>query len=1117
MTGKPEFAVNQDDATVAEALSAFMTHAVDNYVGDTHVDVATAYFNAGGYSLLAESLDGVDGARLLLGAEPEDHDRRIRPLKTEPSSAQRGGRVRLRNALEGLDRELTNGRDLLGFSVEADASARRLVDWLRSGKVQVRRLEERFLHGKAFVVSDHDHGVIAGSSNFTYAGLAKNIELNLGNYTPSVVQKVKGWFDELWDEAADFDLAGIFEARFLEHPPQLVYLRMLYERYGAELAAEAAAEGRTQIHLTSFQRDGLWRARRILADLNGVLVADEVGLGKTFLAGAMIEDAAIKQRQRVLVVAPATLRDGPWRAFKADQNLPVEIVSFDDLSADRRLNPEFGTDARRLEAKSINDYAMVVIDEAHNLRNPSTQRAESLRRLLAGSPPKQLVLLTATPVNNSLWDLYYLLGYFIRNDATFADVGIKSLRDHFAQAQALNPDDLTPEHLFEVLDAVAVRRTRSFVKNYYPNDRVRIGGKEVPIVFPTPRVHKVTYDLDALLPGFFPRFAHAIDSSGVAPEDDPGVLTLARYAPSQYRLDGDADSYEVQLGGLLRSGLLKRFESSPHAFALTCQTMANSHDAFLSLLENGTVATGGALADWVATDSDDVDEIDKYLDAHSDIVEDASEYDIDALRAHVEHDRGILREFAAEAHTVTTADDPTLAVLVDELAAIAEQAKDEGVGETETRDKRKVLIFSYFTDTVDWITDHLLDVVQTDERLAAYRDRIVSITGTGGSGSKETVLWGFAPRTTDAPDGATDDLYDIVVTTDVLAEGVNLQQARHIINYDLPWNPMRLVQRHGRIDRIGSQHAEVHLRCVFPDAQLDDLLGLEERLQRKIKQAARTVGVSEVLPGMGGEDHDFTESREEIEKLRREDNGLFERGGTYRGVLSGEEYRQELRKSLEDPNYSEQIKMLPWGSGSGMAIERPGASHTGYVFCARVGDWERPVFRYVESDNDAAPVQDTLACLDHARPVAGFETPRVLDDATYAGAFDAWGRAKEHIVEVWNWHADKANLEPKIPKVLATAVEVVREHPPSGTAQAVIDTAIDTLNAPYPERILRTFRTALASSSDLAEQASNVLRVIRDLGLEPYVAPEPLPDITDDDVNLVCWQAIVPMTERSLS
>ncbi len=191
-----------------------------------------------------------------------------------------------------------------------------------------------------------------------------------------------------------------------------------------------------------------------------------------------------------------------------------------------------------------------------------------------------------------------------------------------------------------------------------------------------------------------------------------------------------------------------------------------------------------------------------------------------------------------------------LAALVEELADIAAEAGAEGIGADDARDKRKVLVFSYFAETVDWITDRLLDVVEHDERLAAYRGRVTSTSGRHGS--KEQALRGFAPRTTDAPGGADADRFDVVVATDVLAEGVNLQQARHIINYDLPWNPMRLVQRHGRIDRIGSSHTEVFLRCFFPDAQLEALLGLEDRLQRRSsKPPPLLVWEARCCPGAG--------------------------------------------------------------------------------------------------------------------------------------------------------------------------------------------------------------------------------------------------------------------------
>lgn len=1103
-TAKPELAVNRAGSTVAKALNSFIREPTTHRVGGAGVDIATAYFNVGGHALLADALDQATRTRLLLGAEPTPPEQRPRPLGRESHLPTRAARDRMRHAVAEHETHLLSDRDLLGFDREVDAQTQRLIDWLRSGRVEVRRLESRFLHGKAFLVSDGDHGVIAGSSNLTAAGLTANAELNLGAYQPHTVQQVRQWYDELWDEASEYDLASLFEARFEPHAPYLIFLRMLWERYADELEDEHRDE--TEIHLTSFQTDGVWRARRILDRLNGVLIADEVGLGKTFIAGEMIREAALDRRQRVLVVTPATLRDGPWRRFRSEHNLPMELVSFEELLGDRRLNPgqAIGT---KLDARDINQYAMVVVDEAHNLRNPSTQRANALRRLLAGAPAKQLVLLTATPVNNSLLDLYYLLGYFLRNDAAFADAGIRSLKGHFTAAMALNPDDLSPEHLFDVLDAVAVRRTRSFVRNHYANDTIRINDTEQRITFPTPRVRKVAYDLDTVVPGLFNRLADALNPD--ADSGAPNTLTLARYVPSMYRLDGEEDLKQAHLGGLLRSGLLKRFESSPHAFVQTCRRMAAGIDSFLNALAAGKVAVGQTLVDWIATDTDelDPDAIDEVLDA----ADDASEYDAPRLGADAARDRDLLLSFAAEADAVTRAADPNLEVLVDELADIARQAEAEGIGEQDVRNRRKVLIFTYFADTVDWIREHLLQTAQTDTRLACYHGRIASLAGTGDQANRESVLWGFAPATTDAPEGRDEDRYDILITTDVLAEGVNLQQARHIVNYDLPWNPMRLAQRHGRIDRIGSAHDEVFLHCIFPDRQLDELLGLEARLRYKIKQASASIGTGEILPDQPGQDREFTETREEIRKLRREEAELFERGGTARSSLSGEEYRQELRKALQDPQVARQIKALPWGSGSGMAAA-PG-QRPGYAFCIRVGDHARPLFRFVAMEDLEAShpslSDETLICLDAARPAQGWHASRNLADRTADLAYEAWQVARTDVAARWNFMADKANLEPDVPRALRRAAEIVRTSPPPEENQEAIDRILDTLGAPYPERTVRRFRQAMNAATEPVVQARHILAVVRELGLEPYQPPEPLPQITESDVHLVVWLAIL--------
>lgn len=1099
---KPEFLINRPSETIADAINGHLEFLLANLANPFELAISTAYFNAEGFGLLADALEKVRSVRLVLGAEPDGQERQLRHLDPV-SGPEEMERARLRRALAGHTRSLESDRDLLGFSLETDALAERLIAWLGRDGVEVRRYEDGFLHGKTFLVTTSDEGAVVGSSNLTYAGLAVNNELNLGQYQPHVVRQVREWFEDVWEHSAAFDLASVYAARYLPHSPYLIYLRMLYERYGKELEDEAG--GAIGIHLANFQQDGVWRAKRILDQHHGVLVADGVGLGKTFIAGELIRQAVRERRQRVLLVSPAALRDGPWRHFLEEQQLGVCSLSYEELSRDRQLSPDGDGDHLRFDK---DEFAMVVIDEAQAYRNPDTIRANILRKLLEGTPPKDLILLSATPVNNSLWDLYYLLGYFIRNDAAFAHAGIRSLKGHFAEAMALDPDDLSPDKLFDVLDEVAVRRTRHFVKLYYPNDRVKIKGESVAIRFPTPVVQRVSYDLYEMLPGFFARFAHALDCGDGVCEHEPDlaaepVLRLARYVPSKYLLAGSPESYELQLAGLLRSGLLKRFESSAHAFALTCERMADSHDAFLALLEQGWIVTGAALADWMATDSDEF----RPEDLDEEERQPAFIYNVPALRADVIADRDLLRAFAAEAARVSPETDPKLARLSQELAEIAVQASEDALTASEERDDRKVIIFSYYADTAEWIYEFLRKETDDNRQLDVYRKRSALVSGRHGD--RADVLWGFAPRTSDAPPGRDGNRYDILVTTDVLAEGVNLQQARHIINYDLPWNPMRLVQRHGRIDRIGSHHDRVFLRCFFPDRELDDLLGLEERLQRKISQAAASVGLEgEVLPGSRVSDVIFADTRDEILRLQKEDPTLFETGGEKGDAYSGEAFRQELRKGLDPASiWSKQVRALPWGSGSGLV--RPGASRA-FVFCARVADHPVAQYRYVSYPN-GAPCEvnsETLTCLFQAE--AHPDTERVLDQETHRMAYYAWETARRHIFEEWEKATDPFNLQPAVPKAMRDAAELLRSYPPGDLPLDELERLIDAVEAPYGVRIERAIREAMRSSADPVQQAVAVAETAKALGLSPSPAPEPLPIIEIEDVHLVCWLAIAP-------
>ena len=1119
---RPDVLTNLDEASVAAGFRAWWDEVAESLREAPSLAVASAYFNAGGFQVLGKSLERFGAVRLMLGAEPEPgvQVRARRQLGPPPARADT---FRTRQALERHQQQIVEDRNLLPFDPGTDALVMRLLSWLESGRVEVRRYESGFLHGKAYLLEGAQGGVVVGSSNLTAAGLTRNVELNLARFDATPVEEVRDWYERLWAEAKPFDLAALYRDRFEPADPYVVYLRMLWERYWDELDEEEPLPG--ELPLTRFQKDGVARAARLLNDYDGVLISDGVGLGKTFLAGELIRQAVSDRRQRALVIAPAALRDGPWRSFLHEyghkHGFQCEVYSYDQIREDQQLiatglvdtydsisGDALGTDrkGKPVLQSPKDEYSLIVIDEAHAFRNPSTRQADALRALLQGQRPKQLVLLTATPVNNSLRDLYELVRLFIRNDAAFLDAGIPSLQKHFYEADRQHPDTLSPDVLFDVLDAIAVRRTRRFVKRFYADDTITFKGQEIPLTFPQPQLKRIDYDFEAQMGTFFDDFAYAL---GVDPDDEENVLTpadghdydeerrltMARYVPSGYRKDRKGDVAEVQVSGLLRSGLLKRFESSPHAFARTCRTMAQNHDLFLQGLDAGYVLTGAALKAFEQSEDDGELELEEFTKGRHDRVED---YDVDALRADAERDRQLLNDFAAAAEAVENALDVKLDLLVDELAEIVADAQRQAVGDQDERDRRKTLIFTYYTDSLDWIVERLERAVEDDPRLALLKGRLAAVSGKHRD---QRAVLEFAPTSMDAPPG-TEDRYDVLVTTDVLAEGVNLQQARNIINFDLPWNPMRLVQRHGRIDRIGSPHDRVYLRTLFPTAKLDGMLDLEKTIRRKLVQAARSIGIEEdVIAGMkAAAERNYAG---QVGRIADGDISILEELEAT-GALSGEEFRRELADALKT-GYREAVEQLPWVSGTGKA-----AAQSGFVFCARIADHHLPAYRYVPTPGweiDPELISgETLRCLDLVRCAPGTEA--VVPDTVRGVAYAAWEAARAHILAEWEERTDPANLAPQISGPVRAAEELLRLNRPDGMSVADHDRACTTLLARFDPRVERAIGAALKEQSD-AERVQGILAVIERFSLTPPDPVVPLPQITEDDIHLVTWMALV--------
>lgn len=1082
---------NMDGATLAAALAAQL-RGIEDAEGRT-LSIATCFFNPEGLHLLGNSLDGIGHIRLLLGVEPEPAPLQAPRTPFDPEEPEYT-RQRIQRALLALQQALRHDRDRLPFDLAQTQAIERLVAFLRSGQLEVRLYRERFLHAKAFILDGH--GLIAGSANLTAAGMTSNLELGVGLQDTPIQATAEHWFERLWEQAEDFDLAAIYAEYLQEIPPWLIFMRVLYCLYGDEVLEEEAQSD--EIGLTNFQKHGAWRAMRIIDRFGGAMISDGVGLGKTFTSGEIIKRYR-ERRQRVLLVRPAQL-ESTWTRFLNRHQLLVDQVSYEGLARDIQL----GGESSHHLPNPIAEYALVVIDEAHAYRNPDApSRAGVLRKVVSHRP--DVLLLTATPVNNSLWDLYHLLTFFLRNDAALAEVGVPRLRDRFKEAMRVEPDSLNPDMLFPVIDATTVKRTRNFVRKHYADDLIPgPDGVMAPIQFPTPVARRVSYALDEAMPGFFDRFAEILMPAQGQPE-----LRMARYQPERYSDAWDRRLPESALVGLLRSGLLKRFESSGYAFRRTLERMIEEHDSFLRLLGRGVVARKSVLQEVSAgMDSEDLQDV---LDAWPESHESTEGFNVDDLEQDVEKDIGLLSEMRDRVLALKAADSPKMHALVEELACIVAEAEDEAIDEEDFRGKRKVLIFSTFAETIEWFRDELTRRMADDDRLLMYRGRVASVIGNHSQGgvSREEAAWGFAPRSTEAPPGREADRFDLLLTTDVLAEGVNLQEARHIINLDMPWNPMRLVQRHGRVDRINSPHDRVYLRTFFPDSGLDELLGLEERIVSKLAQAAAAIGLDD-LPIEGGDldtpDLVFSETRDEIKRLYNEDETIFERGGTKAAAQTGEEYRHALRQALNGPN-GDLIPTLPFKMGSGLAR----GDTRGWVFCASVGWGERARYflRFVPADDSLSIVSNMAHCLRLLE--CDPDETRVLPPEMARGAYDGWSRAQESVLDAWMFECDPANLQPKIPKANREAADFLRAHAPRDGDDSKMRRLIASVESPWPERAQKELRQSIRDESlSVADRLQRLIETIEASGIEPPVIPEPLPPISESDIALVCWMAIVP-------
>jgi len=851
----------------------------------SRLSVVSAYFTIYAYDALKDHLDRIDHLDFLFG-EPS-YVNRLDPSKTEKKAFIIDS--------EGL---------ALSNRLQQKRVAKECAEWIEQ-KVDIKTIKQsNLLHGKMYhVATSGVEEAILGSSNFTVRGLGlgdggNNIELNLIVDSNRDRQELKQWFMEVWNDeklVKDVKQDVLLDLRklYANQPPQFIYYLTLFHLFRDYLDGTrdvddnirrvALPDTRIWRTLFTFQKDGAKAAINKILDYNGCILADSVGLGKTYTALAVIK--YFEQRnERVLVLCPKKLSRN-WTIYRNPSSLnPFSEDKFRyDVLHHTDLSRESGN-VNGLELDTLNwgAYDLVVIDESHNFRNNNlaTQRpgdtAERRSRyqrlmedIISAGVKTKVLLLSATPVNNQLADLRNQISFIAggdvaRNDvadAAFAEkLNILSVRDTSRQAQtqftnwAKKPPgqrktrDLIAAiggDFFKLLDGLSIARSRSQIAAYYAGEMKELGGFPRR---PAPKAIHAAIDLERRFLSF-----EQLDA-------EISVLRLALYHPTSFlRDDLPANvhaAYENKmLGGFTQEGreriliammkvnFLKRLESSVDSFRLTLKRTIDKIDQ----LEGRITAFEKHL-----DDNPDLDYDSLTPEQLEDPDFDEEEFTIGGRRrihlAHlklpewlkaVRNDRTQLQFLFEKTQSVTAKRDGKLA----ELKAIIEAKVRQPTTNRDGKTNRKVLVFTAFADTARYLHEHLAPWARKDLKIHTGL-----VCGDGGNAASlghtdyDDILTNFSPvakrRADQSPRFPNQkEEIDLLIATDCISEGQNLQDCDLLVNYDIHWNPVRIIQRFGRIDRIGSRNDSVHLVNFWPVADLDHYLGLKLRVEARMALA----------------------------------------------------------------------------------------------------------------------------------------------------------------------------------------------------------------------------------------------------------------------------------------
>lgn len=771
-------------------------------------DVLVGYFRTSGFFRMWESMVSVEKIRILVGLNVDHFTVKIIDrMKDEVKFAAVSAKEGKTKAAEAIEQEFERAEP----SEAVEKGVRVFIDWLKSGKLEMRMYTEAPIHSKVYImrkdpekVFDTFGSVITGSSNFTEAGLRNNLEFNVELKDAADVKFALERFEALWVKSTD--IRDTYIETVEQHTwmrgdisPYQLYLKTLYEFFKEEINADKEnfqtllPDGYMRLQ---YQIDAVMQARQKLDAYNGVFISDVVGLGKTYIC-AMLANTFNRHAYK-LIICPPVLCDY-WRSVLQEFDVSrCDVVSLGKLDS--------------IIEKGTDKYQYVFVDEAHRFRNSDTDSFTQLHQICRG---KKVVLISATPINNYTSDIENQLYLFqskqsgtingIRNiDGFFRGLSTKLNKKPKGSLEYMTQLRENAEIIRDrLLREVMIRRTRSEIVKYYEDDL-----KQQGLTFPqVGNPEKIVYAFDDQTDGVFTDTIEQIKS-----------FKYARYTPLLYLKDTKKYATllagQHNMGGFMKGVLVKRLESSFYAFRKTLARFIDSYEKFINMFETGVVYVGKVKNLYDLLDSGDDKKL-MYLIEQGDLWKINSDEFANSFIRDLRSDLAQLRTWQSLWHMIKV--DPKL---VEFRLNLTTNPVMKG---------RKVIVFTESTETAEYLYNHLTDL---------YEGRVIYYSGQSSAALKAEIEDSFYPKYRDK----NNDKYDLLITTDVLAEGINLHRANVLINYDLPWNPTRIMQRVGRINRVGTEFDRIYVYNFFPTAQSKRQMPLEERILEKLQAFHDTLG-----------------------------------------------------------------------------------------------------------------------------------------------------------------------------------------------------------------------------------------------------------------------------------